>query len=392
MTLFPSSPSGLTTAAGEPAHERRQLDEHWMRQALQWSRRGLGWTSPRPSVGCVIVREGKVLGGGHTAPGDGNPHAEVRALRAVQEAGESPRGATCYVTLEPCSHFGTTPPCTHALIKAGVARVVCGVGDPNPAVNGRGFAQLREAGIEVLEGVLEVECRRAQEQFLKHISAHLPFGTLKCAVSIDGKVATQTGESRWISGEESRRRAHLLRHEHDAVLVGLGTVLADDPQLSVRLEGQWKQPARIVLDSHARLPLESRLLQDAGNTRVFVAVTSAAPADRVAALEAAGAHVLETPAYRERVDLQRLWRLLYEHGVYSVLIEGGPQVIGSALAAGITDKMVAFVAPVVIGEGKPAVQGFEVAQLSAAPRLLDVEIETCGPDVMISGYLKEWWK
>jgi diaminohydroxyphosphoribosylaminopyrimidine deaminase/5-amino-6-(5-phosphoribosylamino)uracil reductase len=367
-------------------------DEDWMRRALEWSARGRGWTSPRPSVGCVLVRDGRVLGGGHTQPGDGNPHAEIVALNAAREAGEEVRGATAYVTLEPCSHYATTPPCTNALIAAGVRRVVCGVEDPNPAVSGRGFAQLREAGIEVVSGVLAAQCRRAQEQFLKHITQHLPFTTLKFAASLDGRIALPSGESQWISGAASRRRAHQLRHEHDAVLIGIGTALADDPQLNVRLEGEWKQPARIVLDSRARLPLHAKLLQDTQSTPLLIAVTPDAPRERVQALEARGAQILEAPAQGGRVDLEQLWPLLYEHGVCSVLVEGGPTVLGALLRAKLADKLVAFIAPLLLGDGLPAVQGFRVAKLADAPRLLEVENETCGDDMLLSGYLREWWK
>jgi len=221
-------------------------DEKWMREALSWSWRGRGWTSPRPSVGAVLVRDGQILGGGHTQRGDGTPHAEVMALRAAREAGFDVAGASAYVTMEPCSHFATTPPCSDALIEAGVARVVVGVLDPNPLVAGRGFTKMRAAGIEVVEGVLAAECARAQEDFLHHIVHRTPFVTLKSAVSLDGKIALNSGQSKWITNSQSRERSHLMRHHHDAVLVGIETVLADNPRLDVRLEGRFKQPARIV--------------------------------------------------------------------------------------------------------------------------------------------------
>jgi len=338
-----------------------------------------------------LVRENQIIGGGHTQPGDGNPHAEVVALGVARQSNEETRGATAYVTLEPCSHFATTPPCTRDLIEAGIARVVCGVGDPNPAVNGRGFSQLREAGIIVQEAVLPMECRRAQEDFLKSITHHLPFTTLKFAASLDGQIAARSGESQWISGEESRRAAHRLRHQHDAVLVGIGTALADDPQLSVRLEGHWKQPARIVLDSKARLPLNAKLLRDTQSTPLYVAVLPDAPRERVKDLQNKGAHILEVPARENRLDLERLWPLLYENGLCSVLVEGGPQVAGAVLAAGLADKLVAFIAPLILGQGRAALENIGFDKLSDAPRLLEVESQKYGDDIMVSGYLREWW-
>ena len=262
--------------------ENIRSDEDGMRAALQQSARGRGFTSPRPSVGCVLVQNGKIIGGGHTQPGDGNPHAEVMALRDAAACHASTRGATAYVTLEPCSHIGTTPPCTNVLIEAGIARVVCGIRDPNPEIDGRGYAQLRAAGIEVVEEFLRDECFRAQDDFLFHIVHKKPLVTLKSAVSLDGKIALQNGESQWISGEESRRRAHLLRHENDAVLVGIETVLHDDPQLGVRLPGTWKQPRRIVLDSRGRIPMDARVLapDENGAPRAIIITTDKMPLEK----------------------------------------------------------------------------------------------------------------
>jgi diaminohydroxyphosphoribosylaminopyrimidine deaminase/5-amino-6-(5-phosphoribosylamino)uracil reductase len=363
-------------------------DDDGMRAALRWSQLGRGWTSPRPSVGCALVRDGVLIGGGHTQPGDGNPHAEVMALRTILEAGLSPHGATAYVTLEPCSHWRTTPPCTDALIAAGIKRVVCGVRDPNPCVDGRGFEQLRAAGVEVVENFMVAECARAQDDFLKHIVTGLPLVTLKCAVSLDGKIATNTGHSQWITGETSRQRVHQLRHEHDAVLVGIDTVLADDPELSVRLDGRWKQPARVILDSRGRIPLDARVLQNRdASTRVLVVTTAAMPAATRQALIGTGAEVLQTEAHAGRVDLVQLWKQLGEHGICSVLIEGGAQVAGAALASGSVDKVQFFVAPILLGEGRSALESWSVTELGAAPRLHDVWTERFGDDTMIGGYL-----
>lgn len=357
-----------------------------MRVAMEWSRRGAGWTSPRPSVGCVLVRDEKLIGAGHTTPGDGNPHAEVVALNQARANGESTRGASAYVTLEPCSHFATTPPCTHALIEADVARVVAGVRDPNPAVDGRGYAQLRAAGIEVVEDFLAAECARLHEQFLKHIVRHMPFVTLKIAASLDGKIALPNGDSQWITGETARQRAHLLRHEHDAVLVGIETALHDDPQLNVRLPGTWKQPARVVLDSQGRLPLTAKLVQDR-STRLFVATSDAMPSEKRAQLEALGAQVLWAPRNEHGLDWKEVLDQLYQRGIFSVLIEGGARVASSALRAGIVDKVAWFVAPLFIGQGRDALGEYSIASLGNAPHLCDVQIERLGKDVLMTGYL-----
>ncbi len=377
----------MNTAQSTPlaGTEDHSVDEMWMREALAQSQIGQGWTSPRPSVGCVLVRDGKIIGASHTTPGNGNPHAEVGALNRAREAGESTLGATAYVTLEPCSHFATTPPCSQALIAAGITRVVAGVRDPNPEVNGRGYEQLREAGIEVVQDFMMQECARMHDQFLKQIVTNTPFVTLKCATSLDGKIALASGESKWITGEESRKRAHLLRHEHDAVLVGIETVLSDDPQLNVRLEGRWKQPARVVLDSRGRTPLNTKLLQDQ-STPLFIATTDAMPEKVQAELEARGARVLRC-GEEGRVNWRKLLGALYENGIYSVLIEGGASVASSALQDKIADKIIWFLAPILIGNGRDALAEYSVGSLLEAPRMRDVQSERIGDDVMISGYL-----
>ena len=362
-------------------------DEDGMRAALSFSAKGRGWTSPRPSVGCVLVQNGEIIGGGHTQPGDGNPHAEVAALRQAKVNGLSTLGATAYVTLEPCSHFGTTPPCTDALIEAGIARVVYGVLDPNPEINGRGVRQLQEAGVEVRGEFMRAECIRAQDHFLKTITTSLPFVTLKCAVSLDGKIATRTGDSQWISNAQSRRRAHQMRHEHDAVLVGIETLRHDNPQLNVRLEGEWKQPQRIVVDSRGRIPLNAKLLNDGGN-RVLVATTEAMPRDKRIELETRGVRVLDLPSNESgRVDLPHLWRVLRDEKIYSVLIEGGAQIAASALKSGNVDKVAFFIAPLIIGgDGIGVLPPLGTESLSQALRLSDVQTESLDGDVLVQGY------
>lgn len=360
-------------------------DEKWMREALKWSWRGRGWTSPRPSVGAVLVKNGQILGGGHTQRGDGTPHAEVMALRAARENRLDVRGASAYVTLEPCSHFATTPPCCDALIEAGVARVVVGVLDPNPLVSGRGFAKMRAAGIEVIEGVLAAECARAQEDFLHHIVHHTPFITLKSATSLDGKIALNNGQSKWITNAQSRERAHLMRHQNDAVLVGIETVLTDDPRLNVRLEGNWKQPARIVLDSTGRLPLDAQIWNDAPQLIVAVSKATGTTTDQ---LRDQGAVVIACePDARGRIAWPALLRELYARQITSILIEGGARVAGSALQARVVQKAAFFLAPTLIGAGKAALSGFEIGDLRAAPRLRDVRSEELSGDMLIEGYL-----
>jgi diaminohydroxyphosphoribosylaminopyrimidine deaminase/5-amino-6-(5-phosphoribosylamino)uracil reductase len=362
-------------------------DIHWMQAALEWSRRGRGWTLPRPSVGCVLVRDNRIIGGGHTQPGNGQPHAEVTALRAAQAAGESTRGATAYVTLEPCCHWATTPPCTDALIEAGIARVVSGVEDPNPAVAGRGYEMLREAGIEVVVGVLADECFRAHDDFLKSIVTQTPFVTLKIATSLDGKIALPDGESKWITGEAARARAHRLRHEHGAVLVGVDTVLTDDPQLDVRLPGEWRQPVKIILDSRGRTPLNARVLSQAAHVPVYIATTEAMSAACQHEYEEIGVTVLRIAANDARVDIKVLLLQLYQRGVSSLLVEGGAHVAGAMLQAGLVDKVVWFVAPKLIGAGREALGRFDLPNLAAAPRLNKVLWEQIGDDMMVSGYL-----
>jgi diaminohydroxyphosphoribosylaminopyrimidine deaminase/5-amino-6-(5-phosphoribosylamino)uracil reductase len=369
-------------------------DAFWMRAALNWSARGRGWTSPRPSVGCVLVRfdeagRGHVIGGGHTQPGAGNPHAEVMALQHARATHRSTLGATAYVTLEPCSHFGTTPPCADALIAAGIARVVCGVEDPNPAIAGRGFERLKAAGIEVEKGFMAAECFRAQDDFLVSIVGQRPFVTLKCAASLDGKTARPDGESKWITGTRARDHGHLLRHQHDAILVGIETLLADDPQLTVRLDGTWKQPLRVVLDSRGRTPLDCALLRDAAQTPVLIATTEAMSAQTEQLLGERGATVLRLPDSDGRINLKALCDALWTRGISSLLVEGGARVAGALLSQNLVDRISWFAAPLLIGEGRDATANFAPAPLSAAPRLSGVRIESIGNDVLIEGYVGE---
>jgi len=357
-----------------------------MREALAWSARGKGWTSPRPSVGCILVRDGQIIGGGHTQKGNGNPHAEVMALREAAKHGDA-KGATAYVTLEPCSHYATTPPCTLALMDAGIIRVVAGVTDPNPAVAGRGFNQLREAGVEVTEGVLAPDCARAMDEFLFSIVRKTPFVCLKSATSLDGKIALASGESKWITGPDARAYGHRLRHFADAIVVGIETVLADDPQLSVRLEERATQPIRIVLDSRARLPLEARVWQDA--PALIVAVSNEASPERLDQFRSRGATVIECPRDERGLSWPFLLQELATRGIVSLLIEGGGRVAGSALSAGVVDKVAWFLAPMLIGDGKAALNGFSVPSLQSVPRLKLPRSTALGDDILVEGYLRD---
>jgi len=361
-------------------------DQDWMRRALSLARRALGRTSPNPAVGAVLVRNGEMVGWGATHRA-GGPHAEVVALR---RAGEFARGATLYVTLEPCSHYGRTPPCCDALIRAGVARVVCAVQDPSPHVHGTGLARLRDAGIQVEVGLFAEEARRLNEAFFTYIECGRPFVLLKYAISLDGKTATRTGDSRWISSEASRRHVHGLRRVYDAVMCGVGTVLADDPQLTPRPRGRARVgfPWRVVVDSHARTPVTASILKEARRSRVLIATTDQAPLDRVRALEAAGAQVKLLPAADGRVDVGALLAELGRMEITSLLLEGGGELAAAFLQRGLVDKLLAFVAPVLVG-GRAApspVMGEGVAKMADAVRLERVRVRRFGEDVAIEAY------
>ena len=361
------------------------MDVQYMKNALELAARARGRTSPNPMVGAVVVKEGQVVGRGYHQRA-GTPHAEVHALR---EAGEKARGATLYVTLEPCCHHGRTGPCTEAVIGAGIRRVVLAMTDPNPLVSGGGVKKLRDAGIEVATGVLEEDARVLNEVFIKYITTGLPFIVAKAAVSLDGKIATRSGKSKWITGPEARAYGHQLRDWYDAILVGIGTVLADDPSLTARpAGGRGRDPVRVVLDSQARLPLQARVLNQDSRAPTVLAVTGRASPARVDALRQAGAEVLvvnEGP----RVDLAELVRALGQRGITSVLLEGGAGVHGSALSAGMVDKVAWFVAPKIIGgrEAPGPVGGPGVEDPSEAAELERVRVSRLGADIYIEGYV-----
>ena len=338
-----------------------------MRAALALARRSLGSTWPNPAVGCVIVRDGTIVGRGRTQKG-GRPHAETQALA---EAGAAAAGATAFVTLEPCAHHGKTPPCADALVAAGVARVVSALEDPDPRVKGQGHERLRRAGIAVEVGEGADEAREINAGFLMRVAEGRPLFRLKMATSLDGRIATASGESQWITGEASRRDGHRLRATHDAILVGSATAAADNPSLTCRLPGmQHRSPVRIVLDSKAALDPDSVLATTAREVPTWVMCTSAAPAGRRDALQAAGVEVMEVPASADgRIDVPAAARALGERGLTRVLVEGGGQVAAAFLRAGLVDRISSYRAGVVLGaEGRSAVGPMAVERLGFAPR------------------------
>jgi len=352
-----------------------------MRAALALARRGLGNAWPNPAVGCVLVKEGRVIGRGWTQPG-GRPHAETEALR---RAGDAARGATAYVTLEPCSHHGRTPPCCEALAGAGIARVVMAMRDPDPRVNGRGLAMLRGAGIAVEEGLLEPEARALNAGFFRRIQAGMPVVTLKLASTLDGRIATASGESRWITGEAARREVHALRARHDAILVGSGTVLADDPDLTCRIPGMERVPMlRVVADARLRTPPAAQLVQGAQVAPVLIITAPGHPPAAQAPFIAAGADIVTVPAHAAGgLDLPSLLRALGRRGVTRVLAEGGAGLAAALLRHGLVDRLVWFHAPAVMGgDGHPAIEGLRLAALSAMPRFRRTAQRALGDDML----------
>ena len=355
-----------------------------MQQALQIAAYAAGRTSPNPLVGAVIVKDGRVVGQGWHRKA-GTEHAEIHALR---QAGELAAGATIYVTLEPCSHYGRTGPCSKALIDAGIQRVVIAMLDPNPLVAGKGVAMLKAAGIEVETGLLQAQAERLNEVFLKWIMTKMPFVVMKTAMTLDGKIATAAGNSKWISNEVSRRRVHELRDVYDGILVGIGTVLADDPALTTRLDSpSGKNPLRIVVDSRARTPLTAKVVTD-GQAETLIAVTAAAEAAKVEALRQAGVEVLVVND-GQQVDLKQLFCLLGERGVCSIFVEGGARINYSLLKAGLVDKVYTFIAPKMVGGSSAPgpVGGDGVETLDQAFLLEDVETELLAGDILVSGYI-----
>lgn len=358
-----------------------ETDRRYMRLALALGGRGLGQVWPNPAVGCVIVQAGRIVGRGWTQPG-GRPHGEVMALR---QAGAAARGATAYVSLEPCAHHGKTPPCAEALIAAGIARVVTALEDPDPRVAGRGHALLRAAGIEVCEGVEGEAAEHSHRGFLTRVRAGRPMVTLKLASSFDGRIATAGGESRWITGGEARRRVHALRASHDAVLIGAGTARADDPDLTVRDLGVARQPVRIVAARHLDLPLAGRLARSARDVPLWLLHDAQnVPEPVCARWRDTGADLIAAPLGPDRqLDPAGMLAALGARGLTRVFCEGGGQLAAALLGAGLVDELVGFTAGLALGaEGRPALGAMGIDRLDSAPRFRLIATQAVGPDVM----------
>ena len=368
-------------------------DEVHLARAVELASRGSGFVSPNPQVGAVLVRDGEVLGEGYHA-WYGGPHAERMALTAAAEAGHDPAGATLYVSLEPCCHHGKTPPCTEAITEARLARVVVASDDPTEKASGRGLGILRDEGIEVsvAGGELAGRARRINQPFRKHARTGRPWILFKSAMTLDGKVATRTGDSKWISGEDSRRLAHLWRSECDAVAVGIGTALADDPLLTARIDGAPRQPRRIVFDSEGRLPLDSQLVRGAEELPVTVVVTRAASRHATDALELAGVDVVVAVGENEPARVRSALDSLGASGVTSILVEGGPHLAGAFLDAGEVDEIRLFLAPVVLGggAGRDPLEGEGSDRIADATKALSLDVERTGADVLVRARLREW--
>ena len=364
-----------------PSHEL------FMKEALRLARRGAGGVSPNPLVGAVIVKNNAVIARGYHER-YGGPHAEINALR---QARGYAKGATLYINLEPCSHYGKTPPCTDALIASGIARVFVGMVDPNPLVSGRGIKKLQQAGIAVEVGLLEDQCRRLNEVFIKYITQKVPFVTLKAAMTLDGNIATRSGDSKWISCEASRKLVHILRSQSDALMVGSGTVMTDDPQLTVRLKKKsLKNPLRIIVDGKLRIPLTSKVLQpNLAKGTMIVTAPSRVSSRKARQITKTGARIMSAPLKNGQINLRALMKKLGAMGITSLLLEGGSELNAAALAEGIVDKILFFYAPKIIG-GRNAVHvvgGSGIAALRNALLVRDLHLRRVGSDVVMTGYL-----
>ena len=363
-----------------------ERDAYYMKKALEIASYARGRTSPNPLVGSVIVKDGRIVGQGWHRKA-GTPHAEIHALN---QAGELAKGATVYVTLEPCSHTGRTGPCADALIRAGVKRVVIAMVDPNPAVAGNGIRKLQAAGIEVESGLMAKEAAELNRIFIKWISTKRPYTIVKSAMSLDGKIATDTGESQWITNETARGYGHTLRDICDGIVVGIDTVIADDPSLTTRLDDRCgKNPIRIVLDSKARIPLTSQMLSD-GQAPVIIITTNEADSSKIHALKEKGVDVLTVAAKDGHVDIKEAFAELGKRQISSLLIEGGAKVVSSVIREGLADELMTFIAPILIGgQGAPSAFGaLGVSHLADAVTLEDISIEPLDGNYLFRGYFK----
>ena len=365
-----------------------KIPEIYMRRVLELARKGRGRTSPNPMVGAVLVKNGRVVGEGYHRKA-GLPHAEIEALR---RAGKKAKGADLYVNLEPCCHSGKTPPCTEAILSAGVKKVIVGMRDPNPLVSGKGFRQLKKKGVQVVTGTLRKECERLNEVFIKFVQTGNPFVVLKTAISLDGKIATRTGESKWITGRKAREKVHQIRNEIDAIVAGAWTIVKDNSYLTTRLKNKStasNHPVRVILDNEFLVPLKSNVFKNADTERVIYVTGGKLPVSRRKELIRRGVDILVLKENKGKVDLRCLLRALGDRDITSVLIEGGGEVNASALSAGIVDKVLVFVAPILIG-GKDApgpLGGKGIRSLASAYKIKNMTVNRIGDDFLLEGYL-----
>lgn len=362
--------------------------QHYMECALSLARLAMGYTSPNPAVGAVVVKDGLIVGMGYTQPA-GSEHAEIMALR---QAGDKAQGATMYVTLEPCAHYGRTPPCTQAISDAGISEVCIALLDPNPMVSGHGVSRLHERGIKTYMGMCQQKAYEINEAYIKHITTGLPFVVAKFAMSLDGKIATKTGDSKWITKEEARKYAHALRHTVDAIMVGVNTIVADNPHLTAKGCGGRggigkMQPLRLVVDSKGRVPLNAHIFESPGE--VLLAVAAPFDPEKKEKFIQLGAEVQELPAREGSVDIVELLKVLGRREIVTVLVEGGGKLLGSLFDHHLVDKVLAFISPVIIGGYEAVIVGGNgVDNMAKALRLSRIDIKNLGDDILVSGYVE----
>ncbi|NBG88011.1 bifunctional diaminohydroxyphosphoribosylaminopyrimidine deaminase/5-amino-6-(5-phosphoribosylamino)uracil reductase RibD [Isachenkonia alkalipeptolytica] len=371
----------------EQQEQQEQRDQQYMRQAMELAEKARGRTSPNPLVGALIVKEGKVIGKGYHKK-HGDHHAEVNAFNSTKEKAE---GATLYVTLEPCFHYGNTPPCVDRVIEEGIRRVVIGLKDPNPLVGGKSIEKLKKRGIEVREGVLEEVLKEQNRIFLEYIQTQKPYTVIKTAMSLDGKIATSSGESQWITGEKARAYVHTLRDQMSGIMVGVGTVIEDDPSLTTRLQDQkGKDPHRIVVDTRGRIPLTAKILHLDSEAKTIIASTELMEEDKKKALEDLGATVLMSPIKNERVDLKHLFDKLGEQKIDSVLVEGGATLNFSLVEEALVHRIISFIAPKIIGgeSAKTPIGGRGILRMEDVITLNNLQYKHFGQDLMIQGDIR----
>ena len=365
------------------------MKEGYMKLALELAKKGIGRVHPNPMVGAVIVKDGKILGQGyHKKCGEG--HAEVNAFKDAEEKNENVEGAEMYVTLEPCSHFGKTPPCADKIIEKKISKVFIGTLDPNPLVAGRGVKKLKDAGIYVEYGILESECYKLNEVFMKYIVKKEPFAVMKTGMSLDGKIATYSGESKWITEERSREDVHNLRNELTGIMVGINTVLKDNPQLTCRVNG-GRNPIRIIVDSNLKIPMDCKIVNTAKEVETIIATTDKANLDKINSLEDKGVKIIVVPSKNGKVNLKELMTILGKLKIDSILLEGGGTLNFSALEEGIVDKVKIYIAPKIIGgkDSKTPIEGKGIDNLKDAFKITNLSVSTIGEDILVEGYVEK---